>query len=206
MARPTNTEERRGEIVLALSRVMAREGYERATIALIAKEAGLSGGLVHYHFESKAEILHALVEGLSLRAERRIEARVGTREGGMEKLDALLDALLARGEDEDVEAVACWSLIGAEAVKDEDVRALYRRFVTRLADRTAELFEAACREAGRSAEGKKAVACALVAMIEGYFALAAAVPDAIPAGTAAKMARRAARGLVEAQPFKKERA
>lgn len=205
MGRPTNTEERRAEIVLALSRVMAREGYERATIALIAKEAGLGAGLVHYHFESKAEILQSLVEGLSAGAEARIEARIATRSDAMEKLDALLDALLARGDGEDVDAVACWSLIGAEAVKDANVRKLYGRFVTRLADRIATLFEAACHEAGRSAEGKKAVACALVAMIEGYFALAAAVPDTIPVGSAAKMARRAARGLIDAQPEKKER-
>src|SRR5687768_16400851 len=108
MGRPTNTEERRGEIVLALTRVMAREGYERATIALIAKEAGLSPGLVHYHFGSKAEILHALVEGLSLRAEGRIEANLGAHEGAAERLDALLDALLGRGDGADAEAVACW--------------------------------------------------------------------------------------------------
>ena len=204
MARPTNTEERRAEIVSALGRVMARHGYEGATIGLIAAEAELSPGLVHYHFESKGEILLALVLGLAERAEARVEARVSGSIGAVDRFDALLDAILGRGEGQDLEAVACWSLIGAEAVKNPQVRALYRGFVERLADRIAALFEAACHERGRTAEGQRAVAYSLVAMIEGYFALAAAMPDAIPRGSAAKMARHAARGLIEAQPPKKK--
>ena len=56
MARPSNTEERRQQIVEGLLRVMAERGYERASIAEIAKAAGLSPGLVHYHFTEKQEL------------------------------------------------------------------------------------------------------------------------------------------------------
>ena len=47
MARPSNTEERRQQIVQGLLRVMAERGYERASIAEIARAAGLTPGLVH---------------------------------------------------------------------------------------------------------------------------------------------------------------
>lgn len=57
MARPTNTDARRAEIVEAMLRVMARRGYARASIAAIAEEAGLTAGLVHYHFRNKQAIL-----------------------------------------------------------------------------------------------------------------------------------------------------
>ena len=40
------------QILLA---VVATNGYERATIQLIAKQAGLAPGLVHYPFKDKRE-------------------------------------------------------------------------------------------------------------------------------------------------------
>ena len=58
------------------------------------------------------------------------------------------------------------------------------------------------RNESRSGEGSKAMAGALVATIEGYFALGAAVPDVIPMGSAAAMTKHVARGLVLAQPRK----
>lgn len=200
MARPTNTEQRRAQIVGALATVMASTGYEGATIAQIARAAGLSPGLVHYHFERKEQILLALVGGLAARAEARIRARLARAEGAGARLDAALDALLIRGEDEDTDAVACWTLIGAEAVKSGAVRASYRRALVALRALLAELVEGCCAERGRSARGGDAIAGALVAQVEGCFALSAAVPELIPPGSAAEMARRTAAGLIAAQP------
>ena len=200
MARPSNTQQRRAEIIAALGRVMASTGYERATVALIAREAGLGPGLVHYHFERKGEILLALVDGLAALAEARIQSRLARAEGPAARLDAALDALLVRGEGEDRDAVACWALIGAEAVKDAEVRLPYERHLGRLGRLLTELVEDRCREQGRSTEGCPALAGALLAQIEGCFALAAAVPQLIPAGSAAEMARRTAAGLIAGQP------
>jgi TetR/AcrR family transcriptional regulator, transcriptional repressor of bet genes len=41
------------EIVAATPTVIAANGYERATIQQIAKQAGLAPGLIHYHFHDK---------------------------------------------------------------------------------------------------------------------------------------------------------
>ena len=62
MAARTNTHERRAQIVDGLLTVMATTGYEGATIVAIGKAAGLTSGLVHYHFATKDEVLLALVE------------------------------------------------------------------------------------------------------------------------------------------------
>lgn len=202
MGRPSNTDERRTQIAAALGRVMARVGYERASIAAIAKEAGLAPGLVHYHFETKAEILRTLVEMLSTTARARIEARLATAEGATARLEAFVDALLARGEGARPEAAALWALVGAEAVAQPDVRAIYAPFVGELAAELGGLLVAACHAEGRSGEGAKAMAGALLATIEGYFALGTAAPDAIPLGSAAVMTKHVARGLVRAQPTK----
>lgn len=184
---------------------MAVHGYERASVALIAKEAGLASGLVHHHFESKAAILMALVDGLRERAESRIEARLTRAETAAERIDAILDALLAQGADADPAAVQCWAMIAADAVKSDEVRAAYAGYVDKLTDQLARAIVEACHDEGRSGEGARAMAGALVAMTEGYFALAVTVPNAIPAGSAASMAKRSVRGLIAAQPRKKER-
>ena len=56
------TDERRSEIVVALLNVMADQGYAKATVNKIATEAGLTAGLIHYHFKNKQEILLELLD------------------------------------------------------------------------------------------------------------------------------------------------
>src|SRR3712207_4627544 len=130
MARPSNTEERRQQIVEGLLRVMAERGYERASIAEIAKAAGLSPGLVHYHFTEKQEILLTLVEQLAGRVRERVKARLGRVKGGARaQVDAFLDAYLATGEDAEPSSVAAWVTISAEAVRQPEVRAAYEKVV-----------------------------------------------------------------------------
>src|SRR6187549_3675127 len=81
MARPSNTEERREQITRALVKVMARRGYDGASIGDIAKAARLTPGLVHYHFKSKQEILLEALGGLVARHEANLDARL-ERAGG----------------------------------------------------------------------------------------------------------------------------
>ena len=70
MARSSNTEARRSEITAALLAVIARHGYEKATIQAIAAQAGLAPGLIHYHFKSKQEILVSLIGAIDAEAGR----------------------------------------------------------------------------------------------------------------------------------------
>jgi AcrR family transcriptional regulator len=55
-------ESRREQIVQAAFQVAAREGLEQLTIRLVATEAGLSTGLVFFHFKSKEALLLALLD------------------------------------------------------------------------------------------------------------------------------------------------
>ena len=63
MGRPSNSAERRAQIVAAMVQVVAAMGYERATVQEVARVAGLAPGLLHYHFKSKREALIVLVQG-----------------------------------------------------------------------------------------------------------------------------------------------
>jgi TetR/AcrR family transcriptional repressor of bet genes len=193
MARPSNTEERRQQIVKGLLRVMAERGYERASIAEIAKAAGLSPGLVHYHFTDKQEILLTLVAQLAARVRERVKARLErVRDGAQARVDAFLDAFLATGDDADPASVAAWVTISAEAVRQPEVREVYQRVVREDLGHLEELVGAVI---GR--RRAKAVAAGLFAAVQGYFVLAAAAPEVIPAGSAASTVKRMAAGLLD---------
>lgn len=55
---PKTTRER---LIAAAFRVVAREGLEAASVKAIAADAGLTPGLLHYHFPTKAALLEAVL-------------------------------------------------------------------------------------------------------------------------------------------------
>jgi AcrR family transcriptional regulator len=56
-ARRALTEERRKQILSAAAQVFAEKGFERATIADIAKAAGIAEGSIYNYFKSKSDLL-----------------------------------------------------------------------------------------------------------------------------------------------------
>lgn len=180
MARPSNTEHRRQEIVLGLMSAMAEKGYEKASIQSIAKAAGLSPGLIHYHFKTKLEILIALMNELSDKADERYELLATKTESAEDKLMAYIDAALALGEGSDQQAVAAWVIIGAEAVRLEDVRDLYQDVIAKHSHTLVELLTQASSEVGTKLNKKKAkeLATFIIASIQGAYQIATTVPDA----------------------------
>jgi len=64
-ARP-RSDEKAHVILAAALKVLAERGYAATTVAQVAAEAGVSRGLLHYHFESKeallARVVHASIE------------------------------------------------------------------------------------------------------------------------------------------------
>src|SRR5688500_13215478 len=117
MPRPSNTAERRAQIVQAMLEVMAKSGYDGASIASIAEAAGLAPGLVHYHFQDKLEILLALGEELVSRVKKRYLRRRSAARDDWERLFAFIDAHVALGRDSDPDAAAAWVVFGAEALR-----------------------------------------------------------------------------------------
>lgn len=66
MARtPKVVEDRRQQILEAAFRVFARKGFLRATNKDIAREIGVTSGLIYHYFESKEELLRAVIFTLS---------------------------------------------------------------------------------------------------------------------------------------------
>ena len=195
--RPKNTGARRAQIVDGLLDVISERGYERASIAAIAGAAGLAPGLVHYHFKTKQAVLVALAERLVESLEARYDAGQAVDDPAAH-LDAFIDAHLAVGEAADPRAVAAWVVVGAESVRQPEVRDVYAAAITRRLATLQTLCAACLRQGQGSAHGASAAAASILAAIEGAFTIAVAAPGAIPPGTAAPTVRKMARAIVVA--------
>ncbi|MFN7975849.1 MAG: TetR family transcriptional regulator C-terminal domain-containing protein [Acidobacteriota bacterium] len=200
MGRPANRETRRQQIVEGLEQVMAEQGYERATVADVAFRQGLSPGIVHYHFDSKLEILLALVADIASRVRARVGIMARRARDPRERLHAFIDGHLALGPGADPGAVACWVAVGAEAVRQKEVRDVYERIVGAELAELQKLLHEALADEGRTGTGAAAMAAGILAAIEGAYRLAAGAPGAIPKGSAARTVKRMADGLIASQP------
>jgi TetR/AcrR family transcriptional repressor of bet genes len=188
MPRKPNTELRRQQIVDGLLRTIAAQGYTGATIQAIASASGLAPGLVHYHFRDKREILVTLVEQLGAYAASRFQARAAVAANARERLRAYIDARLAYGSDANPDAVAAWVMIGAEAVREPDVREIYQRAVRQEIALIRRLLRAYLLECGKRVHKLDAFAAGLLAFVEGVFVLASNARALVPTGFAADMA------------------
>jgi AcrR family transcriptional regulator len=71
---------RRRQIVEAAAEVVAEAGYAHTSIARIAEKAGISKGVITYHFSSKDEILRLVVTEFFERGWRHMEPRIAEQE------------------------------------------------------------------------------------------------------------------------------
>lgn len=194
MARPRNTEERRRQIVDGLRLVMAENGYDGASVQAVAKAAGLTAGLVHYHFQSKQEILIALVRLLARNVRARYERRAAHLTSARARLDAFIDAHVALDADAEPDAVRCWVIVGAEALRQDEVQQVYQDAIRAELELLQGLVHAALIEAGRSPSAARAMSAATLSAIQGAYQLSVST-NLLPSGFASDSIKAMLSGL-----------
>lgn len=196
MPRPKNTEARRAQIVDAFLTLMAERGYDGTSIAAMAQVAGLNQGLVHYHFAGKEAVLLEAVRTLTQIHAAQVEAALEAAADPLARIHAFVEVHLGLGAHADPRALACWVAIGAEAARRPAVQALYRGALTALGDLLTETLARAHAEGLVAHEDPAAAAAALLAIVQGYFEIAAAAPGFIPRGSAANSTLAMLNGLL----------
>lgn len=89
--RRAGEEERKAQILRAAYRVASQRGLDRLTVRLVASEAGLSSGLVHFHFKTKEALLIALLDRvLETTTVLRVSEEIAAIPSPLERLLALL--------------------------------------------------------------------------------------------------------------------
>jgi len=84
-------EESRTKILATAARLFARQGFFTIRIAEIAGEAGMSPGNIYWYFESKEDILKALLQSVFDRVERILVEAESAPGSGLDKLNHLID-------------------------------------------------------------------------------------------------------------------
>lgn len=203
MSKHLSRADRRQQIVLGALHTIASHGYARATIQRIAKQAHITPGLIHYHFDSKQAILHAVLDELSARIDARQRAfllAIETQEAPGQappprnRLDAFLHAMLSRElAAPDVDALAAWVSICAEAVHDDDVQ---RQLEEVLRAQHATLCDILVEEHRCQPAAAAEIATTILATIQGIFLLSQTSPALITEGFALRQVRAAIRGML----------
>ena len=133
--------EKAQRIVAAMRSSVGKRGAAGSTFDVVAREAGVSRGLLHYYFGSKERLL---VEVVRRDCDRRIAAlgeRLGAASSVDEILQTLVDSLEAFVEDEPGSQAVLYEMLSASR-HSEEIRAelaeLYRRWRAHLADALSE--------------------------------------------------------------------
>jgi AcrR family transcriptional regulator len=88
-------EARRAQLVQTAIDVLATEGYEGASLAAIARAAGVSKGVISYHFDGKEELLREVVGRVSAQAEAAMTPEILAAPSAAARLGAYIRSNLA---------------------------------------------------------------------------------------------------------------
>lgn len=129
---------RRQQLVGAAIAVIHEQGFSRATVARIARQAGISSGMVHHYFESKEDLLFATMRHLL--AELRTDAvtRLSRATGPDQRIRAIIDACFGEGQF-DEQVFSAWLALYGNARQSGRLRKIVSVYHRRL--RSALLHE-----------------------------------------------------------------
>jgi len=116
---------------------LCKHGYAELTMQDIAAESTKSKGTLHYHFDSKQDLLESFLEFLLDRFEERTETVPG--ETPAERLHEFTDELLTPSDDSAEEFRTAILEIKAQSPYNEAYRERLREFDRALRDRIATL-------------------------------------------------------------------
>lgn len=84
----------RERLILAAAKVVGRVGYDKASSARIAEEAGIAGGGLYYHFENRQALLDELLPTLGEQMIAHVVSRIERMPWGLEREVASFRAYL----------------------------------------------------------------------------------------------------------------
>jgi TetR/AcrR family transcriptional repressor of bet genes len=164
---------------------MAEQGYEKASIQAIAKEAGLASGLIHYHFKTKQEILLSAVNWIVNSVEGRLIQLQEKEQTPWERLEAFINVRLATGDSQMPEIVSAWVVIAAESIRQPEVREIYQGLIQTQLDMLAALLIEVWEIKTEVDDDIVHLSAIVIAAIEGAFQLSVTASQAMPKNYAA---------------------
>lgn len=157
---------RREQIVRATIHCLAQDGYAGLTLKRVAREAGLSQGILHYYFTDKRAILAAAALRVSADLDRRVAAEARGARGARGRLRALVRACLAVAA-RDREFWTVFIELWGESLHDRSLAALNARAYTRSRRLIAAAIRRGVREGRLRRVAPEGAAAAVLAVLDG---------------------------------------
>src|SRR5437588_1140436 len=118
--------DRKLEILEATCRVIAREGTDSLRMGTVALEAGVSTALLHYYFDTRADLLMQAFDHADAKADQAAEAALAGIQGAADRLRRLL-LIYAGGDDVFRDDWVLWVEMWRSAIFDERLAETVRR-------------------------------------------------------------------------------
>jgi AcrR family transcriptional regulator len=137
MARPraSDFEEKRASLLASAASVFATQGMDRASMAQIAAEAGVSKALLYHYYPGKGALIFAIIEGHLSALDTAIAAADDPEIPPEQRLESLVRTVLDRyrGAD-DAHKVQLNAGPALTEAQQETLRQIERRIVRRFAE------------------------------------------------------------------------
>ena len=131
VSRRDSEDVRRKQLIDTTILVMAQVGFSATTLGLIAKQAGVSTGLVAHYFGDKDGLLEATLRSLASRLSRAAASRMRAAATPRARLQAVIDANLAP-EEMDQQTGAVWLAFWGQAIHSERLLRMQRIYQLRV--------------------------------------------------------------------------
>src|SRR5437763_15077412 len=109
--------DRKLEILEATCRVIAREGTDGLRMGTVAAEAGVSSALLHYYFDTRADLLMQAFDHADIKADQAAESALADIPGAADRLRRRWRVYPGR-EEEFGDNGVLWVEVGRAAIFD----------------------------------------------------------------------------------------
>lgn len=140
MGRPSNRDERYGQVMEAFVRCVARMGLDGATLSTIAREAGLTRPLIRHHLGNRDEMIQALqdyvLDQFDSAADELIAALPDAKPA-----HALINYLFSDQSDTSPDLVLAFAALTARACENDELRTNCRDSILRFEAQVTEVLQ-----------------------------------------------------------------
>ena len=162
-------EARQRQLIESTIVAIGRYGYAKLTLNHVASLAGLSPGIVNFHFRSKEQLLAATLEYLVEEYEAFwTQALAAAGDSVAEKVEAMIEADFHL-QVNSLEKVTVWYAFWAEAQANPTYRERISRQEARYFEDIRALFQRLIEEGGYTGVSADAVAYGISAMMDGFW-------------------------------------
>ncbi|MBG0831047.1 TetR/AcrR family transcriptional regulator [Planomonospora sp. ID67723] len=125
-SRADQADQRRAELLEAARKVVVERGLASTRVSDIAKATNVSGGLIHYHFATKDDLITEMLRSTSESEIQRLKEIVAGPESAVERLDRVLRLVIPASRDD--QGWILWLDAWTVGVREEHVRTLLLEF------------------------------------------------------------------------------